>query len=40
MSKREQKIYEFLGQVTAIFLFSIPFVAMFLYGLAHATTLN
>ena len=40
MSKREQKIYTFLGQVFAIILFSIPFALMFTYGLMHATTLN
>ena len=40
MSKLEQKIYTFLGQVFAIILFTIPFIVMFYYGILHATTLN
>ena len=40
MSKREQKIYQFIGQVVvygSIFLF---YVGIFIYGFMHATTLN
>lgn len=40
MSKKEQKIYQFLGQAVAIILFTTPFALMFTYGLIHATTLN
>ena len=40
MTKLEQKIYIFLGQVFAGILFIIPFVLMLLYGFMHATTLN
>ena len=40
MSKKEQKIYQLIGQAITMILFSIPFVVLMLYGLAHATTLN
>ena len=36
----QDKIYIFLGQVFAMILFTIPFIAMFYYGFMHATTLN
>jgi len=40
MTKLEQKIYIFLGQVFAIILSAIPFILIFYYGFMHATTLN
>ena len=36
----QEKIYTFLGKVFAMILFTIPFIAMFYYGILHATTLN
>ena len=40
MSKREQKIYQIIGQATAMILFSIPFGLILAYGFMNATTLN
>lgn len=40
MSKREQKIYQLIGQATVMILLGATFGLLMFYGLINATTLN
>ena len=40
MSKREQKIYQLIGQAVVYGSIWLSFVGLFIYGFMNATTLN
>ena len=40
MSKREQKIFQIIGQVVVCGTIYLSFIGMFVYGVIHCTILN